>query len=147
VLPLGACCIASAAEAAGNDVRFLDLTFRPHPEAAVSEDIKCFEPDVIGISVRNLDNCDYLHPHSYLPEIRKIVEACRSASRAVIVAGGAAVGLASEMIAGYLGCDLAVAGEGETAFPLLLEEIAAGRTVDKIREERQAYTAYKHRRS
>lgn len=39
--------------------------------------VRQIKPDVIGISVRNLDNSDYMGSRGYLPEIRQIVDACR----------------------------------------------------------------------
>lgn len=123
LIPIGACCIASAAEAAGHDVQFLDLCFSRHPAAEIGELVSRTQPDVVGFSIRNLDNCDYVSPHSYLPEIREIITACKRACDAKIVIGGPAVSQSPAAVARYMGCEMVVSGEGEKAFPALLKAI------------------------
>jgi anaerobic magnesium-protoporphyrin IX monomethyl ester cyclase len=126
LIPLGACCVASAAELAGHEVHFTDLCFSRRPVPDTQSAVRAIGPDVIGLSIRNLDNCDYAAPRSYLPEIELIVDACRKNSGAEIVLGGAAVSEAPAQVARRLGCRLAVAGEGELSFPSLLESIQRG---------------------
>lgn len=125
-VPLGACCAASAAESAGHAVAFLDLCFERAPADAVERAAKTLQPDAIGLSIRNLDNCDYSQPHSYLPEIRSIVDSARKACSAPIIIGGPAVSQTPEAVARCLGADFAVSGEGEIAFPALLKAISNG---------------------
>ncbi|HOM73380.1 MAG TPA: cobalamin-dependent protein, partial [Armatimonadota bacterium] len=62
LIPLGACLVAASARSAGHQVRFLDLTFHRHPEYVVSSAVKELSPDVTGLSVRNLDNCEMTNP-------------------------------------------------------------------------------------
>jgi radical SAM superfamily enzyme YgiQ (UPF0313 family) len=126
LLPLGACCVASAAEAAGHEVSFLDLTFPRDPLRALRRQLASRPPDVIGLSLRNLDNCDYTHPRSYLPEVRTMVEETRRCSGAEVVLGGPAVGQRPEALLRYLDCRLAVSGEGELAFSALLAVLETG---------------------
>ncbi len=83
-------------------------------------------PDIIGLSVRNLDNCDSMRPRSYLPEIKQVVAACRKCSEAEIVLGGSAISQSPREIARYLGCRISVMGEGEVSFVGLLRAIERG---------------------
>ncbi len=55
-LPLGPACVAAACRAAGDEAALLDLMFESDPASAVRDRIAAFRPDVIGISVRNIDN-------------------------------------------------------------------------------------------
>ena len=126
LLPLGACLVASAAERAGHEVRLVDLCFSRDPLREAAEAAARFGPDVIGLSVRNLDNCDYLSPHSYLPALGDLAAALGSVSRAEIVLGGPAVSAAPFALARYLGCRWAVVGAGESTFPLFLRAFAGG---------------------
>lgn len=123
LIPIGACSIASAAHAAGYATHFLDLTFSHRPIRDVREAVQRLQPDVIGLSIRNLDNCDVVAPHSYLPDMHAITDACRQASQAALVLGGAAVSLAPAPMLRYLGGDYAVIGEGERTFIALLHAI------------------------
>ncbi|HEY3396219.1 MAG TPA: radical SAM protein [Armatimonadota bacterium] len=126
LLPIGACLVAAAAERAGQEVRFLDLCFSRDPRRAAAAAVASFSPDVIGLSIRNLDNCDYLNPHSYLPAGRDLVATLRAACSAEIVLGGSAVSQVPFALARYLGCRWAVVGAGEVTFPALLQALADG---------------------
>lgn len=123
LIPIGACCVASAATAAGYDTHFLDLTFSHYPLRDVRAAVQHLQPDIIGLSIRNLDNCDAVSPRSYLPETRAIAETCRQCSPALLILGGAAVSLAPMPILRYLEGDYAVIGEGEHTFIALLRAI------------------------
>jgi len=126
LIPLGACLVASAARAAGHDVRLLDLTFSPFPSRAARFAVRRFRPDVLGLSIRNIDNCDAGRPQFLLPEARRIAQACRSAGAETIVLGGPAVTTAPGPALSYLGGDFGVVGEGESSFPALLDAIERG---------------------
>src|SRR5919112_6029216 len=58
VVPNGLACVASALEAAGHDVRFVDLCFARDPARTAADAARAFRPEVIGVSVRNIDNSD-----------------------------------------------------------------------------------------
>jgi anaerobic magnesium-protoporphyrin IX monomethyl ester cyclase len=126
VIPLGAHLVAEAARRAGHEVQFVDLCFSNRPLSTLQSVLHAQEFDVIGLSIRNLDNCDYCTPRSYLPAGRAIVETCRGHSQAKIVIGGSAVSQAPAAMAAYLSVDAAVVGEGELSFPALLQTFEAG---------------------
>ena len=114
VIPLGLCHIASTLKANGHRVKFVDLSFEPDIRSALQSALGEFHAEAIGISIRNIDNANHLGPVFYLREIRaKVVTPCRELSRAPIILGGSAIGIAPEQIMDYCGVDHAVAGEGE----------------------------------
>jgi hypothetical protein len=131
-LPIGACAVATAADMAGHDVHFLDLCFARSPAACAEEAAHKLRPDAVGLSIRNLDNCDYTSPHSYLPEIKSIVDACRRGCGAEIVIGGPAVSQSPEAMARHIGCRIAVSGEGEESYPALLRSMARGEDCARV---------------
>lgn len=126
LIPLGAHLVAEAARHAGHDVRFLDLCFARRPLVALERELTAHEFDVIGLSIRNLDNCDYCAPNTYLPATKQVVHACYRHSSARIVIGGSAVSQAPAAMLDWLGVDAAVVGEGELAFPALLHALETG---------------------
>lgn len=128
VIPLGLCLVASSLAARGFRVRVLDLCFSRHPLRDVERALRQWRPDVIGLSVRNLDNGEFLLPRAYLSEIAAIARACREHSTATLVIGGPAVSIAPAQMLERTGADYAVVGEGEQALPALLERLAAGRS-------------------
>lgn len=126
VMPIGAAFIASILEREGHNVRFLDLCFQSEPLLQVEELIKLFKPECICISMRNLDNCDYASPVSYLPEVSELIQKCRSISSAPIVLGGSAAGVMPEAVFRRLQPDYLVAGEGEAAVKKVVRALEKG---------------------
>jgi len=128
VVPNGVACVASALSAAGHEVRVLDLCFARDPLRAARDTARAFAPDVVGISVRNIDNSDLIALRHYTPEAAAVTEALREAApRANVIAGGAAFGVAPAALTDALGVDWAVAGDGERATVALVDALSAGR--------------------
>ena len=132
-LPLGLACVAAATEKAGHGVLLLAATSATGWESAIRERIGEFRPDVIGISVRNIDDQNMQAPHFFLELLRKVVSVCRSASRATVVLGGAGYSVFPESALMYLGADMGIQGEGEVVFPALLSWVEHGAQEDAPR--------------
>jgi len=126
VAPLGIAYIAGAARSEGHEVALLDLCFSANLEADIARAIPAFRPDLIGISIRNVDNLTYPTSVSYLEDIRTAVVAMRKASSAPIVGGGAGFSLFPERMLSYLDLEFGVIGEGEETFCLLARRLAKG---------------------
>ena len=133
VVPNGLACVASALDAAGHRVRFLDLCFASDPVATARKVAAEFKPDVIGISVRNIDNSDAIALRHYTPQARSILHALRQAAPgAKVIAGGAAFGVAPEALFRDLGVDYAVAGDGERASVSLVDALSSGGPIEAL---------------
>ena len=115
VMPIGAAWVAEALHQAGFIVEFLDLCFEKKPLRRITGAVQAFNPDGIAVSIRNIDNCDFLAPKSYLPEIREMTDCLKSCTNAPILIGGSGVSIMPLQILDYLGLDFAVVGEGEEA--------------------------------
>jgi radical SAM superfamily enzyme YgiQ (UPF0313 family) len=127
VLPLGLSTVASALEAAGHAVRFLDLCFVPSPGRAVREEVLRFPPEAVGVTVRNIDNVSMLDSRFYLDAIRdEVIRPLRERSRAPVIIGGSAVGISPAAMMDHFGVDFAVAGEGEASMALWLDALRPG---------------------
>ncbi len=124
VIPIGACMIAEAAERAGHTARVLDLLFFQDPADAVASELKKAQYDLIGLSVRNIDNNDMLEPEFYISDLPPLIRAIRRYSDAPVILGGAAVALMPEEILRETGITSAVISDGEVTFPRLLERMA-----------------------
>lgn len=133
VVPNGVACVASALDAAGHDVRLLDLCFERDPVSAVVRAAREFTPAIAGVSIRNIDNSDAIALRHYTPEARSIFTALRRAApEARVIAGGAAFGVAPEALFGEFGVDYAVAGDGERASVALVDAILRGDEVGAL---------------
>src|SRR3954466_3006439 len=133
VVPNGLACVASALHAAGHNVRFLDLCFARDPVSRSRDVARAFRPDIIGVSIRNIDNSDAIALRHYTPEARTVLQALRQAAPAAkVVAGGAAFGVAPEALFRDLGVDYAVAGDGERARVALISALTSGTPIEAM---------------
>lgn len=129
VVPNGLAAVASSLAHAGHHVELLDLCFERSPVESARAAARRLKPDVVGVSVRNIDNSDAVALQHYTPEASAVVRELRAAAPAGshLVAGGAAFGVAPEALFSELGVDYAVAGDGERASVALIDALAAGR--------------------
>lgn len=123
--PIGAACIAAAAEAAGHNVKGLDLMFSRDASADVAAAVRSFQPDVVGISLRNIDNQDMHANEFFLPGVKQVVDAVTSETVAPVVLGGAGFTIFPLECLSYLGQEMGIVGEGEEAFVQLLDVLEA----------------------
>lgn len=126
VMPLGACLVAEAAEQAGHRVFLLDLMFAKQAHLLIESAISKYQPQVIALSVRNIDNNGMQQPEYYLNSLQAMVQLIRARTQVPIVLGGAALGVMPEAILRLTGASCAVVGEGAGVFPLLLERLSRG---------------------
>ena len=131
-LPLGPAFVAAATRRAGHEVILLNLMFEGNTNSAIQASIQEFRPEVIGISVRNIDDQNMADPKFLLPPVREVVATCRSLCDAPIVLGGAGYSIFPASALRYLGADMGIQGEAETVFPALLERLARGASVDGL---------------
>lgn len=114
VMPIGLSCVASALQANSHEVRVLDLMFQNNWPEAICQAIREFSPEVVGISIRNMDNVDWQEYRFYLPRIKtEVVEPIRRVTDALIMIGGPAVNIMPRQILEYIGADCALFGDGE----------------------------------
>lgn len=125
--PLGLACVVANLEAERHAVEVWDALFHDDWEVALRDRLHRFRPEVVGLSVRNVDDQEMRTPHFFVDEVRHMVAVCREESPAVLVAGGSGFSLFPAEILAYLGVDYGVIGEGERAFPRVLERLEAGR--------------------
>ena len=131
-LPLGLALVAAASRRAGHDAILLNLMFEKDTPAAIRDCIEGFHPEVIGISVRNIDDQNMAGPKFLLLPVQEVVSTCRGLSDVPIVVGGAGYSIFPESALRYLGADMRIHGEGETVFPALLHRMAKGVSVSGL---------------
>jgi anaerobic magnesium-protoporphyrin IX monomethyl ester cyclase len=130
--PIGLCYVASAAQQAGHEVRVLDLCFKRRPRQELEKAITGFSPQVIGVSLRNLDNANMLLPVSYLPSALEIVQEIRALTAAPLVVGGSGASLDPQGVLEFLQGDYIVVSEGEKSFVDLLDALNRGESPANI---------------
>ena len=123
VLPLGLAYVAAAAESQGHAVKMLNLMMQTDTPKALHEAIVEFNPEIIGISVRNIDDQNMENPRFLLESVKEVVITCRKYCDATIVLGGAGYSIFPQATLDYLKADIGVQGEGESAFLTLLKRL------------------------
>ena len=126
-VPNGVVAVAASLERAGWAVTALDLCFARSSEAALRSALATVRPDVVAFSVRNIDNSDLVATEHYVPAAARLVGIARRESRAPVVGGGAAFGVAPLGLVEALDLDAAVAGDGEHVAAALCDAVAGGR--------------------
>ncbi len=131
-LPLGLACVAVATRKAGHDVTLLDLMAEKDAPSVLRGAVEGFRPDLIGISVRNIDDQNMGNPRFLLGPVKEIVAGCRDLSEAKIVLGGAGYSIFPESALDFLGADMGIQGDGEAAFLELIGRIDRGADISGV---------------
>lgn len=126
-MPLGLASVIAQIDDSRHQLQVLDLMFEERPEAALVSRLESFAPDLIAISIRNIDNQSALQTEYLLPQEKEFVERCRENSPATVVVGGPAFTVSPLAIFEYLEPDFGIAGEGEIAFRELVDCIDGGK--------------------
>ncbi len=111
-LPLGLAAVV-AALGSEHEVRVVDFMFAKDPLAQVDRAVAELSPELIGISVRNIDNQDSRLPEIYFPEVKELVQHLRGISPAPVLLGGAGFSVAPREFMEYTNADFGMVGEGE----------------------------------
>ena len=129
IFPLGLAYIAASIEE--HDVCLFDPNVYDNPQDEAISIIKSIEPDVIGISLRNIEYFSLYtkigNKVSYLPDLSQFLNNINAInSNAKIVMGGAAFTLFPlELMKKFEKIDVGICGEGEISFNQYLHNINA----------------------
>jgi tryptophan 2-C-methyltransferase len=126
VAPIGLDYVAESLNAAGHSVHLLDLCWEDDPKSAIAEFFRDFEFRLIGITLRNTDDCAWTSRQSFLPGFVDLAATVRNASDAPIVLGGVGFSVLPEQILDLCGADFGIWGEGEFALPQLSARLEKG---------------------
>lgn len=130
--PIGLSYVASATQDAGHTVHFVDLLVKKRGLERLRKALRIFRPDVVGISVRNIDNVVHQRLKTHLDHLARQIEIVREESLAAIVLGGPAISILGADSLSYIDADFAVLGEGESSFPALLREMEGEKDYTRV---------------
>ncbi|MFC1972552.1 B12-binding domain-containing radical SAM protein [Chloroflexota bacterium] len=132
VSPIGLEYIGEAVAAAGVLVRVLDLAFEADWQVALSRELSEDEPLVVGLSVRNTDDCCFATRRSFLPWIGEVVAEVRKLSQAFILLGGVGFSVMPDVVLRVTQADAGIAGDGEEVVLALLKSLAEGGDISHL---------------
>ncbi|MBI5487878.1 MAG: cobalamin B12-binding domain-containing protein [Deltaproteobacteria bacterium] len=117
VYPLGLDFVAGAL-ADRHEVTLLDLLADERLDA-LEATLRSSVPDVVGLSIRNVDNTDGTNPEGFVEDARRAAASVRRASGARVVLGGSGFGIFPAELLAATGADAGIVGEGERVGALL----------------------------
>ena len=127
VYPLGCSVIASVLADAGHDVKIFDFLATKEDYDALECEIRNFNPEIAGISIRNIDNVNILEEQSFLSAPKKITTVLHQLIPGIpVILGGSGFSIMPEEILNFTGADYGVSGEGEVAVIELVQNLAEG---------------------
>lgn len=136
VAPVGLCLIAESVKS-DYMVRIFDGAFST--TSSLIDEINSFHPDYIGIGIRNVDDYSASEAEKqagnsyFVPVINQsFVIPIRTIYKGIIILGGAGFSIFPHELLELFGADYGIIGEGEDAFPLLLNSLDAGITRPEI---------------
>jgi radical SAM superfamily enzyme YgiQ (UPF0313 family) len=124
---LGACLLAH-----GWEVELIDLALAGDAEDALRGGLAGGAPVAVGVTARNTDDCYFASRHSCLPRLAEIVKLIKQHTDAPIILGGAGFSVMPTAVLDRLDVELGIWGEGEDAFPRLLEAISGGALLPRV---------------
>ena len=113
IYPIGVSMIAGALTKAGHEVLQVDLLHQNTSMEAIAEEVRKFNPGLVGISVRNIDNVNLMNEQYYIQNVKDIVNRIREVTAVKVLLGGAGFSLIPDLILKETGADYGIVGEGE----------------------------------
>ena len=130
--PIGLDYIAGAVEHAGIDVELLDLALAEDPAEAIKKYFSTQQPQLIGISFRNVDDCFWPSADWFVPGLKRTIQTIKSATDAPIVIGGVGFSVFAKSILKYTGADFGICGDGEEAIVQLIRKLQKQRKFTEV---------------
>jgi len=120
VFPLGLSMVDTALRAAGHQTRWLDC--QPGTET-LDQVLAAFRPDVIGLSLRNIDDVVFKRKETYFGALIELCRAARGKTSCPIVLGGSGFSIFPKRLLELSGADFGIQGEGETSLVSLIDAL------------------------
>jgi len=132
IAPVGLDYVAGAARRAGLEVELVDLGLAEDPDAAMADHFARTQPELVGLSFRNVDDCFWPGNAWFVPELAEIVGRLRRLTDAPILLGGVGFSVFPERIVEHCGADFGLRGDGERAIVELMAEFRGRRQFHRI---------------
>ncbi len=124
--PLGCSMIAAALINAGHNVWQFDFLEQETSLDALRAKIADIAPELIGVSIRNIDNVNLMNTSYYIEIVKSLVREVKKVSNVPVILGGAGFSLIPDLILQETGADYGIVGEGESLIVELVNNMAQG---------------------
>jgi radical SAM superfamily enzyme YgiQ (UPF0313 family) len=115
IAPIGLDYLAACTAAAGIQTEVLDLALADDPHKVMADYFASHSPALVGLTLRNIDDCFWPNAQWFLPQHKETVLMLRGVTDAPIVLGGVGYAIFPEKILQHTGADYGIRGDGEHA--------------------------------
>jgi radical SAM superfamily enzyme YgiQ (UPF0313 family) len=129
VFPLGLACLEGALRPAGYETCWLD---RQADTRSVQDVAASFQPDFVGISLRNVDDVMIQRRETFFDALTALTQEVRRACAAPVILGGSGFSIFPQALLRLSGADFGIQGEGEASLPALLGALEGRRDYSAI---------------
>jgi radical SAM superfamily enzyme YgiQ (UPF0313 family) len=130
--PIGLDYVAASVQQAGIEVEPLDLGLTDDPGKAISEYFSNRNPELIGLSFRNADDCFWPSADWFVPGLKEIIQTIRKVSDAPIVLGGVGYSIFPGPIFEQTNVEFGICGDGEAALPALVRQLRGSHRFSEV---------------
>ena len=129
VYPLGIAYVDGALRSKGHHTAVWDGRMS---KVSLEDVIRDYDPHLVGVSMRNVDNVQYHNPRSFVQDAIDCCDRVRAATKAVLVLGGSAFSVFPRELYEASKVDFGIQGEGERTLLRLIEALQNQSGVDQI---------------
>jgi len=134
IYPIGLAFIAG--QLSRHELKGLDLSLGNNYRVLLRDSIVSFNPEIIAVSLRNIDDSSYPVTYSYVKPFSDIVDVLES-WEGTMIAGGTGFSIYPEIIMErFPRIDYGIPGEGDEMFPALIDHLERGTTIEGWSGER-----------
>ncbi len=119
--PVGLSLLMEPLVRAGHRVHLLDLMKEENGDDLLASTLKEQQPDMVGFSLRNLDNQSFLEPRDFVPDYKRWVSIANAVAPTII--GGSAVMSMPVELFQHLEATYAIDGQADKALVSFLDEL------------------------
>jgi radical SAM superfamily enzyme YgiQ (UPF0313 family) len=133
IAPVGLDYVAGAARRDGIETHVLDLCLAgDDPQAAVADCLGRLQPDLVGLSFRNTDDCFWPSAAWFVPQLQDMIAVLRRHTDAPIALGGVGFSIFAREIMERVEADFGIRGDGESSIVDLHTEVCGRRQFERI---------------
>lgn len=132
VYPLALSYLKSSIEHHLEDVQVALFDFNLGDMEAFRSILDRFNPDLVGISLRNIDTVNIFDERHFIEETRELIDETRQRLNAITVIGGAGFSIFPQVIFDQIHPDYGIFGEGENSLNALIRALRKGEDVKDI---------------
>ena len=130
--PIGLDYVATSAVKTGLDVEIVDLCLADDPQKILEDHFANNNPQLVGLSFRNTDDCFWPGARWFIPDFAEIVNKIRNLTDAPIVVGGVGFSIFAQRVIEYTGVDFGIRGDGEKAIISLVNELQNSKRFEHV---------------